>query len=593
MVKNNHLTLYFLFLFFFCLSSNKIHASLQAYVNNSILNAGDSILLTITYTGQEQIQAPDFSPLEKAFHYSLTSTKIRSQTINNQYSIQQTWELKLQTKSMSSQVTIPAIEAEQYKSSPIQLSFRELSEKEKKEQAKYAFIKASINKEKSWVQAEVIYTQNMYFDPKHIDINENIPNFPQIEGALVHKLGEPTLRNASHEGKHYQVLQQKLAIFPQKSGPLTIPANNIRIQTRRKASRFQLFSKNKSKTIRIKTEPISINILGKPAHYPKDKPWLPAKNINIPDYKIDKTINMGDILEFSIIITADGSLASLLPTPELDPIPLAKLYTTPQGLTESLKKRGIIATRVTNFTFIPTQAGSYRIPEYKLTWWNTNTQQVEETVLHSQYIKVAGDTPNTSNFKPNSNKSPSLEQEKQAPQNQPSPPTNGTGKTTKSDPILSGWTTIIITILTEISLLLLIYVKITNEINKRQHTHKSITKDSKLQQETNQTTNYIEKRLLTAIKNKNEQETYQALQSYLAATSEDTRQKLKENKTYQKTIKHLQRKLYNPKQVKGDRSWDSNAFYSIIHEHILTIQEKKDRQKKATNVLPPLYPKRK
>ena len=90
-----------------------------------------------------------------------------------------------------------------------------------------------------------------------------------------------------HEGKMYEIIERRYAIFPQESGQLTISppvltGHKITTNTQQTGSIYNQLARLSTKPVRYQADTITLEVKPQPQNFPS-KHWLPAKDIKIDE----------------------------------------------------------------------------------------------------------------------------------------------------------------------------------------------------------------------------------------------------------------------------------------------------------------------
>jgi hypothetical protein len=186
----------------------------------------------------------------------------------------------------------------------------------------------------------------------------------------------------------YGVVEQRYAIFPESSGTLTIPGISVTASVRLidggRVSR---------KGVRVSTQDETVTVKPVPAAYPADQSWLPAKSVRglqvlSPN---DRSYQVGDSLTHELLVHVEGNIGSMAPPVEL---PLTddtfRIYPQSPVMEDDTDGASVRGSRLQTASLVPLKPGNLKIPPMTITWWNTATDQLEETRIESLSMRVTG-----------------------------------------------------------------------------------------------------------------------------------------------------------------------------------------------------------
>jgi len=356
-------------------------AKLKVTADRTVLTANES--LTLVIESDQNNDRPDLSVLEKDFDIMSQNHSQNFSIINGKSSRKNTWTVLLMPKTVG-EVTVPPIKFGDEISQPIHLvihkSVNPLKNPNAKDSANQdVFINIALTPpDKVYVQQQLTLSIQIF---TRIQLSNLSLSTINIDNVLLEQIGEDKQFTKIINQQTYQVIERNYALFPQKSGPLTIPGLRFEAMTVGKRSSNWPFFSNQGKAIRRQSDPLKIEVMPKPANF-KGKNWLPAESIQISSQKTKLgELKVGDSLTITDTIMGQGVLGSLLPSirfPEIDGL---KLYPDKPQITSDSYNGKIIGQREEKIAIIPTQAGTYQIPDRKFSWWNTTTNQLEEETI--------------------------------------------------------------------------------------------------------------------------------------------------------------------------------------------------------------------
>ncbi|RLA24999.1 MAG: protein BatD [Gammaproteobacteria bacterium] len=372
------------------LASPLFAAEISVSVDRNPVNLKESFQITFT-ANDDADGEPDFSPLDKDFEILNQSQQQSVQIINWKKTKSLQWILTVMAKHTGNLV-IPAINFGQDSSqfSSILVNDAQVASSANKD----LFLQVEVNTPRPYVQEQVIYTLKLF---RKVNISQAALSEPVLKDAVIEKLGEDKNYNTQFQGESYIVTERKYAIFPQKSGmmsiaPLTLTANVI-IPGQRRSNSF--FNRQRTQAKRVVSAAINLEVLAKPAD--ASSIWLPAKRVLLQEIWTDNAtqIIVGQPITRTIRLTVEGETASALPELFKNNMPPnLKAYPDQPVLKENAGEDGMVAYREEKIALIPGQAGSYILPAIEISWWNTQTREMQIARIAERTITaiVAPDT---------------------------------------------------------------------------------------------------------------------------------------------------------------------------------------------------------
>ncbi len=361
-------------------------ATLVARVDRTELSLDETVELTLETADATAFGKPDLQPLDSLFKVSGTRQNNQLSGSNGEARAVTQWQVTLQPRQ-TGYVVIPPLRLGEAHSEPITLHVTESSASAADLLAPI-FIDASLDQEVAYVQAQVVLTLRIYHSVSLYDDSTLSPL--QMGDALVERLGEPRTYEKDINGVRHGVIEIRYAIFPQKSGELTIPAQLFSATTvapaagDRYGSRFGRSTQVKSPTIPLMVKP-------KPADYPADAPWLPARGLTLVEAWSPEPgeAQLGEALTRSVMLKANGLTSSQLPPIEATRIPGLRSYPDQPSLHNEITADGISGSIEQREALVATRAGDFQLQAIELVWWNTLEDRLERTVLPARSLQIA------------------------------------------------------------------------------------------------------------------------------------------------------------------------------------------------------------
>ena len=215
-------------------------------------------------------------------------------------------------------------------------------------------------------------------------------------------MGEDSNYNTQINGVNYSVTERKYAIFPQKSGQLTIKpvVLTAEILTNSRPSFNGFFNSQMSKTKRVESKAIVLDVKPVPTSF-TGKHWLTAEQLVLKqEWSGDiQQMKVGEPLTRTLSLVAQGATVGQLP--ELNSLATndqLKVYPDQPILQEQKKVEGLLAFREEKIALMPSKVGAYTLPAIEIPWFNTKSQKMEiasipETVINAISATVADEMP--------------------------------------------------------------------------------------------------------------------------------------------------------------------------------------------------------
>jgi len=390
---------FILLLFLFWAPQITFAADIKVSVDRNPVSLDESFQIIFTATDSPD-DDPDFRPLEQDFSILNQSNSSSSSWINGKYSKTIQWTVTVMAKQTGS-LAIPAVKFGNDVSQPSSILVTENSPNKAVTADADLFLEVEATPVNPYIQSQVFYTLRLY---TKVDISQARLNEPELADAVIERLGEDSNYNTQVNGVNYSVTERKYAIFPQKSGQLTIKplVLTAEVLTSGRPSFNSFFNSQMSKTKRIESKAITLDVKPAPTSF-NGKHWLSAEQLVLKqEWSGDiEQMKVGEPLTRTLTLVANGTTVGQLP--ELNAINTndqLKAYPDQPVLKEEKKVDGLLAFREEKCALIPSKAGSYTLAAIEIPWFNTiskkmETARIPETTLTAVAVVGAQQTPVT------------------------------------------------------------------------------------------------------------------------------------------------------------------------------------------------------
>ncbi len=374
-----------------CLAATPAMAALQASVDRNPVAAGESFTLTLQ-SGDDLDGSPDLSPLQQDFDVLGQSQSTNYQIINGNSSRTTQWQISLMPKH-SGQLQIPSLSVDGEQSQPLTITVAAAGQAQAAPQSGDLFLEVSATPRSVYVQQQVVYTVRLFRD---VDLgNDASLTEPKVPGgdAIIEKLGKARHYQTLRNGIRYRVIERDYAIYPQKSGSITIPPlvfDGDVVQ----AGGGGFFSLDPfgqtTQHHRILSEAVTLTVKPTPAAFHGNQ-WLPARNLQLVEQwsQTPPTFTVGQPITRTVAVMADGLTAAQLPPLTGGTIDGLKQYPDQPLLKDTKDSSGITGMRTEKVAIIPTRPGTVTLPAITVPWWNTATDTLETARLPARTVTVA------------------------------------------------------------------------------------------------------------------------------------------------------------------------------------------------------------
>jgi len=329
----------------------------------------------LVFEAQGAVDAdPDFAPLEEDFEILSRNQQTSLQIVNGKRTRSTRWILNVLPKH-GTPLTVPAIRFGKLSTPPRAVEFATATDTPQSPDDGL-FLEVEATPATPYVQQQVIYSLRLW---RRFEISNASLSEPELSAdAIVKPIDEDRRFEATRNGKRYDVIERRFALFPQTSGKVTIKPAVVTAQVvTRGFSLFDSFSQPVA-TRRVVSTAIDLAVKPIPPTFPAGT-WLPARQLSLNEdwLPAGKSARVGEPLTRTLNLWADGLTAGQLPPLEMAAVSGLKLYPDRPQTSEQQQASGYSAVLQRKTAIIPVEAGELRLPVIEIPWWNTQTDQLE------------------------------------------------------------------------------------------------------------------------------------------------------------------------------------------------------------------------
>ena len=369
------------------LLSQPSHAELSARLSSPQVDETQTLELTIRSDSRDAQGAPDLSGLAEDFEVLTTRTSNQYRIINGNVQAWNEWIIALRPLRIGT-LTIPALSYRGEQTQPQELRVVPLDPEVKRQMGNRVFFETSTEPESPYVQAQLIFTRRLLYTDG-TQIYGEMPDTPKVENAVVIPLGNATSSQVERDNQRYGMIEQRYALFPERSGELTIPGATVSGSVR-----MNVNGRLRRNGVRVIAEPVTLDVKPIPDSYPQNVPWLPATRVDLLEAwdTSPPVFALGEPLSQTLIVRAYAATGSIIPPLDYS-IPDSHFRSYPEQpeLVDNQRADGLVGTRTRTWSLIPTTAGQVTLPLVELTWFDTQRNQVRVSRLPSRKVDIQGD----------------------------------------------------------------------------------------------------------------------------------------------------------------------------------------------------------
>ena len=395
---------FFILALFVLFSTDVFAAEVGLSVDRNKVKEGDTVYLTITYTGDSS-KSPDLTSLQKDFNIVSNSSSSSYSYINGVGSKLKKWTIGI-VPNKKGIIRIAPVEIDGIISNSQQIEVEEITNVvdfgKENNSDKYFKIETKIDVEEPYIQQQLTLWVNI-FDSIGVNDGSIIIADEDKDAWIIKPLMEkPAVTQHLTDGKYFNVISLSYALYPLKSGKLKLPQfvfdgyfvknNGFKVPTfEEEFFNFNVTFNDVFGTkvpVKAKTKEEYINV--KPVLSGKlKKDWIAVKDLKLKSELSDFTkIRTGDAFSRKIEIIATGMPKVLFPELKFDDIDGLKQYPDKPEYVEEIIDNNVVTKAIFNTTYIPTKSGEINIPKVDISWLNTEKNDMQTSYSNSHNINI-------------------------------------------------------------------------------------------------------------------------------------------------------------------------------------------------------------
>ena len=358
---------------------------LQTRLDRNPIHDDETVRLIVEVDAGAEGARPDIAPLHRDFEVLGQSTSTHVTVENGARTVRTEWVVELAPRRPG-RLTIGPLRVGTMTSGAIALEVLPSSPTAARS-ARDVFLEMEVTPREVYVQAQLVCVLRIYRAAEFIEAK--LSEF-EPDGAVTHRLGRDSTYSRVIDGRRYRIIERRFAVFPQASGPLTLPAFRLdaRVADPGAASTMgRLFGEGRR--VRIATRPVEVTVKPRPAA--DATPWLPATSVTLTGEWPEEPPRLvaGEPVTWTLRLAATGLAGAQLPPIEPPELEGARVYPDQPSIVTRTRAEAVHGEREQHVALVPGAAGTLAIPEMRVQWWDVEADAPRTAVIPAQTLSVA------------------------------------------------------------------------------------------------------------------------------------------------------------------------------------------------------------
>ncbi len=386
-------------------AASQCQASVDAWLSTNMAGPGESVELFIKADGATGGK-PDITPVKDDFDVISSSSSTNLSLVNGRITSSRLYQYTIVPKK-SGRLVIPPLDVNGERTPELVLEVSKGNTPSgKPSSGSDIFVETACEPREPLLQQQVICSVKLFYAT---EITEGSLTDPSSPDAIIKTIGKDEHLSRRKNGRRYSVIVRRYAVFPQKSGALTltapvfqgeiiIPGSGRNISPLFPKDPFfnQLLPGMAHRTRHVTREgqKITLHVKPVPAGF-RGKVWLPAKEIRISEKWNPSKLEVkpGDPITRTVTIEADGLTAEQLPDLADLKADGVGIYIDKPTTENSVTRRGITGKKIIKIAYIPQKSGDITIPAISFNWWSTEEDRLMTATLSERTVHVLAANP--------------------------------------------------------------------------------------------------------------------------------------------------------------------------------------------------------
>ncbi|MBL7013361.1 MAG: protein BatD [Candidatus Marinimicrobia bacterium] len=372
--------------------------TINATVDATRISMGETVTFKIETVDSDEMPTVDISPILSQFHLvSGPGQQTNIQWVNGRMTSSRvlSWTF---TPKKSGILMIPKLSVtlgkKTYQTTSVKIQVAKGADGEEAN----IFIRAELDKESAYMGEQITVTYKLYRSANFSPSPYTLPTFTGFWSEVVYTPRSLKFRNVTLKGKSFQAADlYKVALFPTKTGQLTIPSLTVKGQmekkTNRRARRSPVFDPffdsffTETVTKQVRSPEKQINIKSYPAMKPYDFSGA------VGSFKLSSTVdadsvNVNEGFTYTVRLKGTGNMGQFS-LPDIQFPETVEAFPPKEKFKKDPFRDALTGTMTWEYILIPRKAGSLFIPRVSMsffdpqtgTWDKTETKGIDISVM--------------------------------------------------------------------------------------------------------------------------------------------------------------------------------------------------------------------
>ncbi|TGD74783.1 protein BatD [Mangrovimicrobium sediminis] len=356
-------------------------AAVNAAVDRNNVALGDTLVLTLTATADENLQGVDTSHLAADFEILSSNTRSSISIINGTRTEKRELTLEIAPRR-TGVLAIPPFSISGQRTQALRIQVRDAPQMDPGSET--VLFSAEVDRKQVYVQGQVLLTLRIQ---QSINLDRPAISELKIDDAFVVQLEQKSFQRRIR-GRLWLVQEVRYALFPEHSGTLVIPEQEF--TARESSGHRSLFDPTpRGRLVRRSAGPLQVEVLPRPLAF-NGGDWLPARDLQIEEgWSSDPDqLRVGESVTRTIRLRGEGLQGAQLPPVLYRPQDGVKFYPDQPNIEDREIGSGLLGVREDSVAIVPTRTGTLELPAVEIPWWDIESDSLKTAILPARTVHV-------------------------------------------------------------------------------------------------------------------------------------------------------------------------------------------------------------
>ncbi|MCE7033460.1 BatD family protein [Lysobacter sp. GX 14042] len=359
------------------LASGLAHAEApRAWVDREQIVLGETVTLNIQAEGATP---PDYEPLRADFEISGLTSRSELVLADGGQATRTLFAAALRPQRAGTLI-LPSLQVGAERTNPVTLRVSPAPAPTPAGAGADVFLESSADDPEPYAQQAVGWVVRLYSAVPLVSgrLDQAAP-----EGASLRQVGDDAQYTRSIAGRHYNVIERRYLLIPERSGALEVPGA---LFEGRGARGFFDDVLGRGGTLSAHARVQRLQVLPVPEGAPQ--PWLPLHSLELSYRALPQELHAGAAATVTVEMVADGAGSAQAPELQLPPIPGVRVFPEPAEVDQRVVDGRPRVTVRRQFSLVPSAAGEVELPALEMQWWDVASDRARTARLEPARLTV-------------------------------------------------------------------------------------------------------------------------------------------------------------------------------------------------------------